>query len=418
MSTLSSASALTNRHLSEARRAQAADALVVLGFLFLNPIWVFGISSLLGRYRSKTWINVLAALSLTVFVCNRRFGGDEDDVPMYAYLFQAATEHSLHYLLQNWTFEPGFVIVTKCLALLTGDKKVYVFLIFLLINYLFVHAANRLSRVNPFFPLLCYFVTFGAVFFDHVRALRQTLSLALLLCGIVELHRDEGKSMRPYLFLMAAPVIHVSSLAVSAAFIATKLVWNRSRLLKLAGALLAFVLAYIVANVVLALFYGVSSRIQVYATAPVVNVISAAQLGIGFLLASWLLYKGVFRTTNDPRAPMWYSSGLLALCLLIVYLSGKLPEQVIARELIYVLGMLTIVSAATLQSDRTFSRFVIPLVLLEMLRFSLISLDPPDTMLIVNAYGATNPWNGLIVNSINYASATVTVPAYYASGGL
>jgi hypothetical protein len=400
------------------RKTTAIQAFAVFGFLFLNPLWVFGICSFVGEFRLRTWAKVLATLSLTLFMCNRKFGGTHDDVPMYAYLFQASTTHTLHYLVSNWTFEPGFILVTKLIALLVTSRKAYLLLIFFLINFLVVHAAGRFSRKYAFFVLLCYFATFGGVFFDHIRALRQTLALGLVLCGIGELMQSPTRSLKPYVYLVLAPLIHVSALPVSAAFVVTKMVWNKSRLLMVLGATGSFVVAYTLSNLLITVAYGVSSRIQIYQNSDSTYQISPFQIAIAAFLSVWLLSRGIIRRSETTRGPLWYCGGVLGICLLGIFVSGKLPDQLISRELIFLLGILTMLASATLRSDRDLRLLMIPVVLFELGRAAIWAFNPPDQMMVMTAHGALYPWSGMVSNGIDYFSNNVQVPAYYAEGGL
>ena len=404
--------------LSEfAIRGNSVSAIgVTLILLFINPLWALIAFALVGVQVRKKWTELVIALSLTMFMCNREFGGSEDDMPMYVYLFEAAKNHNLTYLFNNWTFEPGYILFSKVLATIADGRKGFVFILYFLVNGFLVHAAAKLNRKSCCLVLALYFLSTGAVYFDHIRAMRQTLALVLILNGAAELFTTDKLSAKGAAYLILAPLLHVSAVPAAAGLLASRLLWPKSSWIRYMGIFVVSIGAYLLASYVLVVFYGLSSRVEIYKQ-NTGEELSIAQLVGGMLMATWLIVRSVPSKAVSGSGPVMYCTGLIVVALVALSLTGDLPGRVLSRELIFSLGLILVVGFSTVASSRLFRLAKLPLIAFAVLRLTAIYISPPEGMRIVMAHGAMNPLSGVFVNTLSYIS-DVKIPAYFATGGL
>lgn len=394
------------------------------GLLFINPLILIGVRSFINDYKSSLVEQFAISASLALFFCNRQFGADLgggafDDVPQYVYLFQQATMHDLAYLLAGWSFEPGFIFITKIISLFTASPIAYLFTVFFITCFSIVRASAKIAPINPVLPLFFLISFFGLNTYILMHVLRQSMAFGFVMLAMVEMSEPMAtkfKRMTDLALLIAGCAMHVSVIPIVAAFVVAKSLWTRSRWILSFGVIFAF-FAPSFAGSIFDVISSVSTRLQGYATTTTIALISPFQLWAAGGLSILLIFSALRHVHESPFATLRYVAGILGFIMLSVSLFSSLPVQAVSRQLALILALLSLLIAGLIGNEKgswlrnVFLGFI-------ALRLGFMIVIPPPHLVPFQEAGALSTFNGALSNEYDILATHREIVSYLGWGNL
>lgn len=416
----------SQKGLAHGLNAQAISYFLNFLLLIINPLIVICLKSFVRNYRVRLGEQVLIATSVALFFCNRDFGvdlggGAIDDVPQYVYLFNQATTHHFTYLLQGWSFEPGFIALTKILALFLSSPKMYLFFIFFILNFCIIRASTIINKKNPLLAYFFFIGFFGLNTYIVMHVLRQALGFGFIILAMAESStRTNSIYEKPWTLaiLLVGCSMHISAVMFALAYLVAKIFWTKSRLILFLG-LFSVTLAPILAQAAFSAFTALSPRIEGYEAAKTIALIGSSGLAAAVGMSTILIFTAIRFPSRSEFSSLWYVGGVLGLAITGVALFSIIPVQAVFRQLAFTLALLSMIFAGLLESD-TRQMMVIRYFILAVccIRFLVIIGEPAPHLLPFQKSGALNPLSGILTNGYDLWTSPKSVPAYMGWGDL
>jgi hypothetical protein len=299
----------------------------------------------------------------------------------------------------------------------TDSNLLYVFTVFLVSSAFLVEGVAALGGRLGSLALLCFFSLFGVVFYGYMHLMRQTLSFAMFVYGVSCINGERDQYGRALACFAIASTFHIAALPFSIGVLLARMFWTRSRLLLAGGVVIAIPVALAGVNLAVAVLSGFSGRLQAYYQGGTDQDFPTAQFVLAIAFSSWLIYRAIRHPERRARSSLFFMMGLLGVLASVAALLKVLPIALVSRQLMVVVGLLSILTICSLTDLHVgrWSRLILTAVLLA--RFVTQQFSGAPHLAVFVDTGALQPWAGTVYNLMSgFGRRDSEIPARFGEG--
>lgn len=206
------------------REKLIADLILIVLFLFINPIYALIIVTLLSFRFEFSFLPflIMGTLSFSLFYFNREYGviwydKGSDDVPVYIQMFFNDKGISFVELFERFFDFPALneplwhLIPWSMINIFHTSSMSFVFFHYLILFGTVFIALRMIAEKQYLLLNSLYFFLTPLTFYTMIHIFRQQLAFTVFLLGVT-LVLKQKKELSGYLLLLATPLIHTSSL--------------------------------------------------------------------------------------------------------------------------------------------------------------------------------------------------------------